>query len=76
METLFLKKGYILLLLAFLLGRSLILAQLTPFSVPFFAAVYLMRRDRAPLALVGLIAGAATLSIQEALSTFALPFYS
>ena len=72
MENLFLKKGYILLFLAFLLGRSLILAQLTPFSLPFFAAVYLMRRDKAPLVLVGLIAGAATLSIQAALSTFAI----
>ena len=72
MENLFLKKGYILLFLAFLLGRSLILAQLTPFSLPFFAAVYLMRRDKAPLVLVGLIAGAATLSIRAALSTFAI----
>lgn len=72
MENLFLKKGYILLFLAFLLGRSLILAKLTPFSVPFFAAVYLMRRDKAPLVLAGLIAGAATLSIKTALSTFAI----
>lgn len=72
METLFLKKGYILLLIGFLLGRSLILAQLTPFSIPFFAAVYLIRRDRAPLALVGLISGAATLSIMDAVSTFGL----
>lgn len=70
MENFFLKKGYILLFLSFLLGRSLILAQLTPFSVPFFAAVYLIRRDKAPLVLVGLIAGAATLSIQAAISTF------
>lgn len=72
MENFFLKKGYILLFLSFLLGRSLILAQLTPFSVPFFAAVYLIRRDKAPLVLVGLIAGSATLSIGAALSTFAI----
>nr|WP_295970492.1 stage II sporulation protein E [uncultured Bacillus sp.] len=72
LEMIFLKKGYILLLIGFLLGRALILAKLTPFSIPFFAAVYLIRRDRAPLALVGLIAGAATLSIRDAVSTFAL----
>ena len=72
METFFLKKGYILLIIGFLLGRALILANLTPFSVPFFAAVYMIRKDRAPLALVGLIAGAATLSFQDAISTFAL----
>ena len=72
MENLFLKKGYILLFLAFLLGRALILAQLTPFSLPFFAAVYLIRRDQAPLALIGLIAGAATISITACVSTFAI----
>jgi stage II sporulation protein E len=72
LEMLFLKKGYILLLIGFLLGRALILAKLTPFSIPFFAAVYLIRRDRAPVALVGLVAGAATLSIRDAVSTFAL----
>ena len=70
LETIFLKKGYILLLIGFLLGRALILAKLTPFSLPFFAAVYLMRRDRAPLALIGLVAGAATLSISDTVLTF------
>lgn len=70
LETLFIKKGYILLLIGFLLGRALILAKLTPFSLPFFAAVYLMRRDRAPLALIGLVAGAATLSISDTVLTF------
>jgi stage II sporulation protein E len=75
METFFLKKGYILLIIGFLLGRALILAKLTPFSVPFFAAVYLIKRDRAPLALVGLIAGAATLSISDAVSTFAVTVF-
>lgn len=72
LETLFLKKGYILLILGFLLGRSLILAKLTPFSIPFFAAVYLIRRDKAPLVLFGLIGGAATLSITDAVTTAAL----
>ncbi|MGJ7923183.1 stage II sporulation protein E [Neobacillus sp. LXY-4] len=70
METFFIKKGYILLLIGFLLGRALILAKLTPFNLPFFAAVYLMKRDRAPLALIGLVAGAATLSISDAVLTF------
>jgi stage II sporulation protein E len=70
LETFFIKKGYILLFIGFLLGRALILTKLTPFSLPFFAAVYLMRRDRAPLALVGLVAGAVTLSISDAVLTF------
>jgi stage II sporulation protein E len=69
-ETFFIKKGFILLLIGFLLGRALILAKLTPFSLPFFAAVYLMKKDRAPLALIGLVAGAATLSISDTVLTF------
>lgn len=73
-ENLFLKKGYVFLFIGFLLGRALILAQLTPFSLPFFAAVYLIRKDRAPIALFGLVAGAATLSIGDAVFTFSSVF--
>ena len=69
-ETFLLKKGFILLFIGFLLGRALILAKLTPFSLPFFAAVYLIKRDRAPLALIGLVGGAATLSMSDAVLTF------
>ncbi|MGG0739891.1 stage II sporulation protein E [Niallia taxi] len=73
-ENFFLAKGYILLVIGFLLGRALILATLTPFVLPFFAAVYLTRKDKAPLALVGLIGGAATLSLKEAFVSFILAF--
>lgn len=69
-ENFFLKKGYIFLFIGFLLGRALILAKLTPFSLPFFAAVYFIRKDRAPIALFGLVAGAATLSVGDAAYTF------
>jgi stage II sporulation protein E len=64
------KKGLLLLMVGFLLGRAMILAKLTPFCLPFFAAVYFIRRDKAPIALIGLIGGAATLSIFQAASTF------
>ncbi|AGX02116.1 stage II sporulation protein E [Bacillus infantis] len=74
MEAFFIKKGYILLLIGFLLGRALILAKLTPFSLPFFAAVYLIKRDKAPLALIGLTAGAFTLSMMNAASVFGICF--
>ncbi|MCM2535569.1 stage II sporulation protein E [Neobacillus pocheonensis] len=71
-ESFFIKKGYLLLLVGFLLGRALILSKLTPFSLPFFASVYLIRKDHAPLALVGLILGAVTLSFPNAAFTFAV----
>ncbi|WP_445492772.1 stage II sporulation protein E [Niallia sp. 03133] len=74
LENLFLFKGYMLFFIGFLLGRALILAKLTPFSLPFFAAVYLTRKEKAPIALVGLIGGAVTLSLKEAFSSFALCF--
>lgn len=72
MESFLITKGYLLLLVGFLLGRALILAKLTPFSLPFFASVYLIRRDRAPIALVGLVAGAATISLTNAAFTFVI----
>ncbi|WP_160725666.1 stage II sporulation protein E [Bacillus sp. USDA818B3_A] len=72
LESFFIKKGYILILVGFLLGRALILAKLTPFCLPFFASVYLIKRDRAPLALIGLIVGAATISLGNAVFTFAV----
>jgi stage II sporulation protein E len=74
LESFFIKKGILLLIVGFLLGRALILAKLAPFSLPFFAAVYLIKRDRAPLALIGLIAGAATLSLANAALTFIITF--
>ncbi|MGG3468383.1 stage II sporulation protein E [Neobacillus pocheonensis] len=75
LESFFIKKGYLLLFVGFLLGRALILAKLTPFCLPFFASVYLIRRDRAPLALIGLVAGAATLSLSNAASTFIISIF-
>jgi stage II sporulation protein E len=70
LETFFIRKGFLLLLIGFLLGRALILAKLTPFCLPFFAAVYFIRRDKSPIALIGLVAGAATLSFLQATYTF------
>lgn len=71
-ESFFIKKGYLLLLVGFLLGRALILSKLAPFSLPFFASVYLIRRNHAPLTLIGLIAGAVTISFSDAASTFGI----
>ena len=73
-EHFFLVKGYLLLIIGFLLGRALILGKLTPFALPFFASLYIARKEKAPLALIGLIGGAATLGITEAVATFALSF--
>jgi stage II sporulation protein E len=73
-ENFLIRKGYLLLLVGFLLGRALILSKLTPFSLPFFAVVYFVKKDWAPMALVGLVAGAVTVSYANAASTFAISF--
>lgn len=65
-QHLFISKGLVLVLIGFLLGRALILGKITPFALPFFAAVYMMRRDKAGLAILGLAAGAFTLSMNTA----------
>jgi stage II sporulation protein E len=74
MEHLFLHKGFILLIIGFLLGRALILSKITPFALPFFAAVYMMQRDKAGLAFIALTAGALTLSFEATLFIFTSMF--
>ncbi|MBA2876718.1 stage II sporulation protein E [Thermaerobacillus caldiproteolyticus] len=71
---LFIHKGFLLLVIGFLLGRALILSKLTPFALPFFAAVYTMRRDKAGLAFVALMAGSLTLSFETTLFVFTAMF--
>ncbi|NNU85139.1 stage II sporulation protein E [Geobacillus sp. BMUD] len=64
---LFIHQGFLLLLVGFLLGRALILSKLTPFALPFFVSVYMLRRDKAAFALISLLAGALTLSLDVAM---------
>ncbi len=66
-----LEKGFVFLLIGFLLGRALILSHLTPFALPFFAAAFMLRREAAPLAFLGILAGSLTLSIEQVSYSFA-----
>lgn len=72
LENIFIDKGIALLIIAVLLGRALILSELSPFALPFFAVVYMLKRNKAPIVLFGLLAGSLTLSIGNAVFTFAL----
>lgn len=74
METIFLYKGIPVAVIGFLLGRALILSQLSPFALPFFAAVFLVRRDQAVLALVGLLTGALTIHYSNSIVIFSSVF--
>ncbi|MGP4083004.1 stage II sporulation protein E [Pseudalkalibacillus sp. R45] len=44
----------------FLLGRALILSELSPFALPFFGAVLFLKRERAGVAAIALLTGALT----------------
>jgi len=70
LEDIFIRRGILLFLIGFLLGRAFILSTLSPFSLPFFAAVYLIRRDRAPLVLIGLTGGSLTISVLDSIYVF------
>ncbi|GIN42256.1 stage II sporulation protein E [Heyndrickxia oleronia] len=67
--VIFFQKGIVLLLIGFLLGRALILSHLTPFSLPFFASVYMMRRKKSPIVLFGLAAGSLSITMGNAFYT-------
>lgn len=58
------KWAIILMSMAFLLGRALILGELAPFAVAYFAVIYYARKDLLPWAGVALAAGSSTSGIQ------------
>ncbi|AXF56605.1 stage II sporulation protein E [Salicibibacter kimchii] len=55
----FLKWGLLLFLVGVMLGRAAILSDLYPFAIPFFAAVFAWKKERAVLAAVAVVAGTA-----------------
>ncbi|MFC0472896.1 stage II sporulation protein E [Halalkalibacter kiskunsagensis] len=56
----FYEYGLIIAIVGFLLGRAMILSELTPFVLPFLAAIYMLKRERAGIAALSLLAGALT----------------
>ncbi|MET3700074.1 stage II sporulation protein E [Bacillus oleivorans] len=71
-EVLFIQKGLLIFIIGFLLGRAFILSQLTPFSLPFFAAVLMLKKQHAPIALIGVVSGAITISFGHTAHSFLL----
>lgn len=63
LDDLFIKKGLLFLFFGMLLGRAYILSALSPFSLPFFAAVFILRRSASIPVFVGIVAGALTVSV-------------
>ncbi|KGA96331.1 stage II sporulation protein E [Alkalihalobacillus alcalophilus ATCC 27647 = CGMCC 1.3604] len=57
-HKLFYQWGLLVVIVGFLLGRAMILSELTPFVLPFLAAVFMIKRERAGVASISLLAGA------------------
>ncbi len=58
----FIQKGLLMMLISFLLGRAVVLSDITPFALPFFAAVFMSRRDKSLYVMLALVIGAVTSS--------------
>lgn len=58
------------LLMGFLLGRAVILQELSPFAIPFFAVMYFLKKNRLLLIMFSVIAGSAMQSTGIAASNF------
>lgn len=58
------------IIVGFLLGRALILSSLSPFFIPFFATVFVLKKTKRWLAFVSILAGASSLSIKHGLFAF------
>lgn len=53
----FLKWGLLLFIVGVMLGRAAILSDLYPFALPFFAAVFVLRKNKALLAATAVLIG-------------------
>lgn len=73
-EHIFFRWGFVIALVGFLLGRAYILTNILPFALPFFAAVYIMKRDKIALAFLAVMGGAFTVSLENTTFTFASIF--
>jgi stage II sporulation protein E len=57
--------GILLIIIGSLLGRAYILHGMIPFAIPFFVAVFIMRRDLSLHSFLALIAGSLTVSYEN-----------
>lgn len=59
-NALFYEWGLLLFVVGFLLGRAVILAEITPFILPYVAAVFILQKDKTFLAALAVVAGSLT----------------
>ncbi|MCF6094687.1 stage II sporulation protein E [Microaerobacter geothermalis] len=62
-EKIFIQWQILSLVIAFLLGRAIILSEIAPFSVPYVAVMVYLRRSKMPLLIFALLLGSGTQSL-------------
>jgi stage II sporulation protein E len=66
-KRILLDRGWLYVLVGFLLGRAIILSVVSPFAVAFLATLWFMHKDKAPKVLLATILGAFTISLSHGL---------
>ncbi|WP_217588315.1 stage II sporulation protein E [Lentibacillus saliphilus] len=67
LKTILLDKGWIYVFVGFLLGRAVILSDVSPFAVAYLATVWSIQKSHSPKVMLALIAGALTYSVSHGL---------
>ncbi len=65
LERALIHSGFFIFVIGLLLGRAVILNEMAPFAIPFFAAVYLLKREHVRLTFLAVILGASMHSIEN-----------
>ena len=62
-NTFLLEKGWIYAFAGFLLGRAIILTEVSPFATAFLAVMWFLHRDKVKKSMIAVLAGALTVSL-------------
>src|SRR5699024_3656656 len=66
-KTLLMERGWIFYIVGFLLGRAVILSQVSPFAIAFLATTWFIHKKQATKVMLAVIAGALTYDIRHGL---------
>ncbi|ASN03725.1 stage II sporulation protein E [Virgibacillus necropolis] len=64
-QSILLEKGWLFFMVGFLLGRAVILSEVSPFSVAFLATIWLVHKEKAAKVMLAVFAGALSYSIDQ-----------
>ncbi|HLR40324.1 MAG TPA: stage II sporulation protein E [Virgibacillus sp.] len=63
MKAIMLEKGWLFVIVGFLLGRAIILSVVSPFAVAFLATIWFVHRDKSAKVMLAVLAGALTYNV-------------